>query len=87
LRIDLFLKTVGLFKTRAEAKRALETGRVLVAGRPVKPSHELSGGEDMLLKSPFQEVRVRVLAVPPNKSVARADRKKYVIVETSEVQT
>jgi ribosomal 50S subunit-recycling heat shock protein len=84
MRIDLFLKLMGFTKTRMTAKRLCEAQRVLLDGKAVKPSLELSGGEEFLMFFHQKEVRAKVLALPPLKSVSKKDRGLYVSTEEVE---
>ena len=45
MRIDKWLWTARLFKTRAQAAGAVRGGRVHVNGAPTKPSREVSPGD------------------------------------------
>jgi ribosomal 50S subunit-recycling heat shock protein len=86
LRTDLFLKLAGIAKTRMAAKRLCDSGKVLLAGKTLKPSHELEGGEDLSIDLPFKRLRLQVLGIPPGKSVPRKDRTRFAgIEETSDV--
>jgi ribosome-associated heat shock protein Hsp15 len=65
VRVDKWMWATRLFKSRALAARACESGRVKVDGRALKASNVLRGGE--LLEMPFPEGPgtrvVRVLAL------------------------
>jgi ribosome-associated heat shock protein Hsp15 len=78
LRIDLFLKTVGLAKTRMAAKRLCEGQRILLDGLPVKPSREILAGEIIEIFLPTKNLRVKILEIPGQKSVAKHERSRYV---------
>ena len=64
MRLDKFLKISRLAKRRTEAKEALEAGRIEVGGRPVKPSHPVKVGDELLIRYASRDVRVRVVLVP-----------------------
>ncbi len=81
MRIDLFLKAVGLMKTRMAAKRLCEIQKVLVEGKGVKPSHEVTAGQTLQIFLPAKELRVKILEIPTQKSVAKHDRARYVETE------
>jgi len=53
VRVDKWMWSVRLFKTRGLAAKACETGRVKAGERVLKPASELRGGE--LLELPFPE--------------------------------
>jgi ribosome-associated heat shock protein Hsp15 len=76
VRLDVWLDIACLFKTRSEAKRASEGGKVAVNGQVAKPNRALRDGDRLRITRPFgqrQDVVVRLLIdqhVP--KSQARA---------------
>ncbi len=78
MRVDLYLKLMGMTKTRMAAKRLCDGGRVLLGPQSVKPSFELQGGEFLQVQLPMREMQIKVTALPPGKSVAKADRSKFV---------
>lgn len=49
-RIDKYLWAVRLFKTRSLAANMVKTGKVMVAGEPVKASKELKIGDQFSIK-------------------------------------
>jgi len=87
MRVDLFLKLMGITKTRMAAKRLCDGGWVLHGSNPLKPSFELQGGEDLLVKLPMREMMFRVAALPPGKSVSKPDRAKFLeVLSITEIQ-
>jgi ribosomal 50S subunit-recycling heat shock protein len=87
MRIDLFLKLMGMTKTRMAAKRLCDGGWVLLGQTPIKPSYVLQGGESILVKLPMREIQLKVTSLPPGKSVAKADRGRFVeILSTVEIK-
>jgi len=64
MRLDKFLKVARLAKRRTEAKAALDAGRIERAGRPLKASHQVRVGDELLIHFATRDVRVRVDAVP-----------------------
>ncbi len=83
LRVDLFLKLMGVTKTRMAAKRLCDTGKVLLGGKRLKPSHELEGGESLDVLLPLKELKLRILGIPDGKSVAKPDRAKFLQIESA----
>lgn len=64
MRLDKFLKVSRLAKRRTAAKEALDAGRIECGGRPVKPSHQVHAGDELLIHYASRDVKVRVLDVP-----------------------
>lgn len=87
MRLDLFLKLVGIAKTRSLAARLVTTGRLQrlseSTGARLKPAHEVAVGERYRSErvAGFQEWVV--LAIPEGRSLAKKDRADYIQVEKS----
>jgi ribosome-associated heat shock protein Hsp15 len=65
MRLDVWLDVTCLFKTRSEAKRACEAGKVDVNGQSVKPHRDIKAGDELEITRGFgrrQKVIVRGLA-------------------------
>ena len=65
MRLDLWLDVACLCKTRSEAKRACEGGKIDVNGQAAKPHREIQPGDQIELTKPFgrrQKVIVRATA-------------------------
>jgi ribosome-associated heat shock protein Hsp15 len=65
MRLDVWLDVSCLFKTRSEAKKACEGGKVDVNGQAAKPHREIKVGDELEITRPFgrrQKVAVRGLA-------------------------
>jgi|SRR6476619_4214473 ribosome-associated heat shock protein Hsp15 len=65
MRLDVWLDVTCLFKTRSEAKKACEGGKVDVNGQAAKPHRDIKVGDELEITRPFgrrQTVAVRGLA-------------------------
>jgi ribosome-associated heat shock protein Hsp15 len=63
-RLDIWLDVACLFKTRSEAKRACEGGKVEVNGDRAKPNRSLHDGDRIRITrghGRYQDVIVRIL--------------------------
>lgn len=64
VRLDIWLDVACLFKTRSEAKRACEGGKVEVNGQPGKSHRSIREGDRIRITRPFgrhQDVIVRLV--------------------------
>lgn len=60
VRVDVWLHSVRLFKTRSAATTAVKGGKIKVDGDPVKPSHKLRVGHTITFR---QAGRERIIEV------------------------
>lgn len=64
VRLDVWLDVACLFRTRSEAKRACEGGKVEVNGARAKPHRDLGPGDEIVITRPLgRRQRVRVVGV------------------------
>jgi len=64
VRLDVWLDIACLFKTRSEAKRACEGGKIDVNGEHAKPHRAIREGDRIRIGRPFgrhQDVVVRIV--------------------------
>lgn len=64
VRLDVWLDVACLFKTRSEAKRACEAGRVAINGQGAKPNRAVREGDRIRISRPFgrhQEIVVQIV--------------------------
>ena len=64
VRLDVWLDVSCLFKTRSEAKRACEGGKVEVNGEHAKPHRAVHEGDRLRISRPFgrrQDIIVRIV--------------------------
>jgi ribosome-associated heat shock protein Hsp15 len=65
MRLDVWLDVACVFKTRSEAKKACEGGKVDLNGQSAKPHREIKVGDELAITRPFgrhQKIVVRGLA-------------------------
>ncbi len=64
VRLDVWLDVACLFRTRSEAKRACEGGKVEVNGARAKPHRDVRPGDEIVITRPLgRRQRVRVAGV------------------------
>lgn len=79
MRVDLLLKSLCFVKTRSQARRGCESGRVKVNGRAVKPSREIRAGDVLEIRYPARVLVVEMTDVPGGQ-VPRKDRDGFIRV-------
>ncbi len=65
VRLDVWLDVACLYRTRSEAQKACQNGKVEVNGQAAQPKRRLHVGDQLQIKRPFgrqQRVTVRALA-------------------------
>lgn len=67
MRIDKYLWTVRVFKTRSLAAEAVKANRVWANGGWVKPSYEVKIGDELDVRRGAITFRFRVLALTANR--------------------
>jgi ribosome-associated heat shock protein Hsp15 len=71
VRIDKFLWSVRLFKTRSQASEACRKGRIIINSVQVKPSRIIAKNEIILIKKPPVVFSYRVLEPIENRVSAK----------------
>lgn len=81
MRLDAYLKTSRLVPRRSEAGELCRDGKVLVNDQPAKAGRTVRVGDSLRVAKPGRELTVRVVALPPRKSVSKAAaRELYEVV-------
>jgi ribosome-associated heat shock protein Hsp15 len=63
IRIDKWLWAARFFKTRAQASRACDLGRIECNSLPAKPAREVHVADILHIKTEHNEFKVEVLAI------------------------
>jgi ribosome-associated heat shock protein Hsp15 len=79
VRLDQFLDFACIFKTRNQAKKAIELGRVKVNGIEVKSSHKVKVGDKISIKYEYGEKVLKVLELL-DKHIPKEEAKKKIEV-------
>lgn len=78
MRIDVYLKLIGIFKTRSAAGRAASAGYVSSGDRVLKPSHAVVAGDILrITRADGSVLSIRIADVPASGQVPRRERAKY----------
>lgn len=84
LRIDKYLWAIRLFKTRALAAAACDSGKVKLNDMPVKPSKPVSVGDEYQVKTEARRWRIRVVGLLHNRMAYTEAIKYYTDVTPPE---
>lgn len=86
MRLDKYLKNVGIVKRRTLAKRLSDEGNVQIDGKTVKPSTDVSPGDRIRVQIGMQIAEYEVLDVA-ERPVPKSDRDDYArLVHSERVQ-
>ena len=78
MRVDIYLKLMGIFKTRSITGKACKGGFITISGKAVKSSSTVNTGDMLEIVKPDGSIlSVEVLKIPTGKQVARKDRQDY----------
>lgn len=70
-RIDKFLWSVRLYKSRSAATDACHRGRIIISGHPVKAAHPVSEGTTIIVRKPPVTYTYLVTSIPRSRVGAR----------------
>ena len=71
MRIDKYLWCIRLFKTRSIATDACKKGHVKIDGTNLKPSREIYGNEEIIIRKNQINYKIKVLDIPQNRVGAK----------------
>lgn len=63
MRVDKYLQVSRLIKRRAVAKEAAESGKIMINGRVVKPSHEVAVGDRLTIQWGARQISVEIVEI------------------------
>jgi ribosome-associated heat shock protein Hsp15 len=72
-RLDVWLDVSCLFRTRSEAKKACEAGRVEVNGQPAKAHRTIRPGDEIVIARPFGRRQIVVVTGLAERSIPKAE--------------
>jgi len=67
VRVDKYLWSIRIFKTRSKATEACKKGKVLVQEKPIKPAREISINDIILVKKKAINYQFQVKELPKNR--------------------
>lgn len=84
LRIDKYLWAIRLFKTRSLAAAACDSGKVKFDGTAVKPSKNVSLGDEYEVKTEAKRWRIKVTSLLEKRVAAPEAIKNYIDITPEE---
>ena len=84
MRVDLYLKLMGITKTRMLAKRLCDQGKILLENKVLKPSQEVLAGETIHIFLSQKEIKLKIIEIPSSKSVAKSERSQFCYMESTQ---
>jgi ribosomal 50S subunit-recycling heat shock protein len=82
--LDLYLKTTRIIKRRTVANEACGAGRVMINGKPAKPSAEVKPGDRLDVRFGGKTGAYEVLSIQPHAPKSEAANMYRVISEPAE---
>ena len=73
VRLDVWLDVACLYRTRSEAQRACQGGKVEVNGQNSKPHRQLRVGDELCLSRPFGRKQTVVVVAIAERHVPKAE--------------
>jgi len=83
LRLDKFLKTSLIFKTRSSGEKAIEESKVLVNQKQAKPSLTVKVNDILTIITPLKKTEYKIVLLL-EKNVSKKDAKEMVEVINEE---
>ncbi len=83
VRVDIWLWAARFFKTRSQAKRACELGRIRVNGQAAKPARELRIGDRLRVSNQSGDFELDVLLLSAMRGPAAVAQTLYRETEES----
>jgi ribosome-associated heat shock protein Hsp15 len=84
LRLDKYLWAIRLFKTRSMSAAACESGKVKFDGGQVKPSKNVSIGDEYEVKTEAKRWRIKVTGLLEKRVAASEAIKHYIDITPEE---
>ena len=83
MRLDKFLKTALIYKTRSSGEKAIENGEIKLNDKPVKPSSTVHEGDLMTVITPLKKTVYRILLLM-EKNVSKKMAKEMTEIVSEE---
>lgn len=81
MRLDKFLKTSLIFKTRSSGEKAIENGSVKLNDKPVKPSSTAQAGDIITVTLPLKKTTYKILQILENNVSKKMAKEMFEIIK------
>jgi ribosome-associated heat shock protein Hsp15 len=78
LRLDKYLWSIRIFKTRSLATAAIDSGKVRFNGQPVKASRNVGIGDQYEIKTPARKWLIEVTGLLPTRAAYEIAQQHYI---------
>lgn len=85
MRLDVFLKRVGLCKQRTLAKELCERGRVRMGGRRVRAAKEVAAGMTLEIELAREILKIAIAGLPERNFKRKDGEAFYRIIDRAEI--
>ena len=82
VRVDVWLDVACLYRTRSEAQKACQGGKVAVNGQTCKPHRQLRVGDELHLSRPFGRKQTLTVVAVADRHVPKAEA-RLLYLDTS----
>lgn len=86
MRLDKFLKTSLIFKTRSSGEKAIEEGKVLINDNVAKPSSNLKIGDTITVNMPLKKTTYRVLQIMEKNVSKKMAREMFEVINEEQFE-
>lgn len=80
MRLDKYLKTALIFKTRSGGEKNIENGGVLLNGKPAKPASNVKEGDLITIRTLEKETTYKILQLLEKNVSRQMAKEMYEIV-------
>jgi ribosome-associated heat shock protein Hsp15 len=84
MRVDKWLKSARIYKSREEAARVCDMGRVKINGQEAKPSKEVKAGDELIIKMQKHYRTLQIKEIP-TRGLSKKDAKLVYHESTPEL--
>lgn len=85
MRLDKYLKTALIFKTRSGGEKNIENGGVLLNGKPAKPASAVKEGDLITIRTLEKETTYKVLQLLEKNVSRQMAKEMYEIVNETKL--